>query len=119
MEKLKITEKDSLLKKMVSRELLKHCEKEPTFKEKILNEKKTLDKCVEYLYVCAKKEAGGQRVYGADDQTILSWAIHYFDEEELEQITPEPTRITKEVKKEVKRNDKSRTNQNQLSLFDF
>ena len=84
LEKLK-TENGSL--KLVADELIKQCEKEPAFIDKILNEKKTLNDCWEYVKSRAKKEAqDGCAVI--DNETVYGWAIHYFEEEELEDWKP-------------------------------
>lgn len=125
IKKLELKEKDkSTLRSHVVKKLLEHCEKEENFKEKILNEKKSLNECINYIIYLAKEEAKGENSTAIEDSTVYGWAIHYFDEEELEDFKKETTSARvetkeKEAKKEVKKDDKSRTNKGQLSLFDF
>lgn len=84
LEKLK-TEDASL--KLVADALIKQCEKEPAFVNKILNEKKTLNECWQYIKSQAKKQAK-DGCAAIDDATVFGWAIHYFDEETLEDWKP-------------------------------
>lgn len=82
LEKLKTEDKNIQL---VVDELIKQCEREEGFKDKVLNEKKSLKECWEYIRILARKEAI-DGVATIDNQTVYGWAIHYFDEEELEEL---------------------------------
>lgn len=79
MDKLKTEDKQL---KLVADRLIKQCETESIFVEKILNKNKSLKDCWEYIKSLARKEAkNGCAVI--DDETVYGWAIHYFDENEL------------------------------------
>lgn len=84
LEKLKTD--DEILQDIVD-ELIKQCEKEPAFADKILSEKKSLKECWEYIKSQARKKAVSNCAK-IDDTTVYGWAIHYFDEETLEDWKP-------------------------------
>lgn len=84
LEKLKTD--DEILQDIVD-ELIKQCEKEPAFADKILSEKKSLKECWEYIKSQARKKAVNNCAK-IDDTTVYGWAIHYFDEEVLEDWKP-------------------------------
>lgn len=82
IEKLKY-EENQMLRKHVVRNVLEQCEKEPAFIDKVLNDDKTLDDCIAYITNLARKEAT-EGCAAIEDNTVRGWAIHYFDEDELE-----------------------------------
>ncbi len=78
-EKLK-TENPTL--KIIGDYLQKRCEEEPSFKERILKENKTLSECFDYIKSEAQKKAGNGCAV-IEDQEVYGWAVHYFDEDDL------------------------------------
>lgn len=132
--------------KMIADYLIDFANKELSFKEKILNEKKTLDDCFEYIKSEARKLAENNSAM-VDDKTVFGWAVHYFDEDNLEwksvKANVKTTKKQKEVdledddedmseeiddyvaerkpkiKKVVKKPTKTKEESNQISLFDF
>lgn len=88
---------------------------------KINSGKKTLQSCFDYIRGEAKKQAKDGCAM-ISDAVVFGWAIHYFEEDEIEaevkvkaKATPEPKEIVKKTeKKQVKTVEK---NEEQLSLF--
>lgn len=89
--------------------------------EKINSGQKTLQSCFDYIRGEAKKQAKGGCAM-ISDAVVFGWAIHYFEEDEIEsevkvkaKATPEPKEIVKKTeKKQAKTVEK---NEEQLSLF--
>lgn len=79
-EKLKT---ENSVQKEIANYLISHCKKEPAFMDKIMNEKKSLNECFEYIKSEARKQAIGNAAV-IDRDTVFGWAVHYFDEENLE-----------------------------------
>lgn len=79
-EKLKT---DNQVEEAIANHLISFCEKEISFADKILNEKKSLAECMEYIKFEARKQAIGNAAV-IDRDTVFGWAVHYFDEEDLE-----------------------------------
>lgn len=107
LEKLKTEDKST---QRVVDYLVNHCEKEPSFKDKILNDKKSLSGCWEYIKSKARKDAVGVCAV-IDDNVVFGWALHYFDEEELDwkekpKETPKPKPKDKAKPKSKKEADK-------------
>lgn len=80
-EKLK-TDNETL--KLVVEHLEKHCELEPEFINKILNDKKSLDECWSYIVSEAAKLPRKDNATAVGKEVVYGWAVHYFDEENLE-----------------------------------
>lgn len=88
---------------------------------KINSGQKTLQSCFDYIRGEAKKQAQGGCAM-ISDAVVYGWAIHYFEEDEIEaevkvkaKATPEPKEIVKKTeKKQAKTVEK---NEEQLSLF--
>lgn len=88
---------------------------------KINQGNKTLQSCFSYIQSMAKKKAKNGCAM-IEDAVVFGWAIHYFEEDEIEaevkvkaKATPEPKEIVKKTeKKQAKTVEK---NEEQLSLF--
>lgn len=113
--------------------LIAFLEQEPSFVEKIMNEKKTLKEMRNYIYSEARKLASGNCA-AVEDTTVFGWAVHYFDEANLKvsgtvstKVTtskalknkskPEPAAVEKPVKKVEKKTRKQKTEM--MNIFDF
>jgi hypothetical protein len=123
-EKLKT--KDATLQ-VIADYLIEHCEKEAAFADKILNEKKNLNECMDYIMSEARKLAKNNRAC-VKREIVFGWAVHYFDEENLEWKKTSGTVSTSKTKKDkpkeqpkpkIKLNKKPQTGAQQLSLFEI
>ena len=95
-EKLKT---DNKTLKVIADHLIEHCVIEPEFKNKIMNDKKSLEECMQYIMSEAKKQSiNGSAMI--DNETVFGWAIHYFDEEEL-QFEKVQARVDKSTKSNI------------------
>lgn len=87
--------------------------------EKYLNEEKSLKQMVEFIKSNAKKQAQNG-IAMIEDETVYSWAIHYFDETnkdlELSKEDKQDT-VKEEIKKPIKKENKW-VAEGQLSLFE-
>ena len=87
--------------------------------DKYLNEEKTLKQMVEFIKNNAKKHAQNG-IAMIEDETVYSWAIHYFDETnkdlELSNENKQDT-VKEEIKKPIKKENKW-VAEGQLSLFE-
>lgn len=87
--------------------------------DKYLNEEKTLKQMVEFIKNNAKKHAQNG-IAMIEDETVYSWAIHYFDENnkdlELSKENKQDT-VKEEIKKPIKKENKW-VAEGQLSLFE-
>lgn len=87
--------------------------------DKYLNEEKSLKQMVEFIKNNAKKQAQNG-IAMIEDETVYSWAIHYFDEtnKDLEFAKEDKKDTSKEeVKKPTKKENKW-VAEGQLSLFE-
>ena len=129
LEKLKTNDE---FEQAIADAVVKQCEQIPAFIDKVLNEKKTLNECCEYIVAEAKKIAKNNKV-SVKDETVYGWALHYFEEENLkfekESSAPKVKKINKDktvvsdakVIKEVESTPKNNPVSNkpfQMSLFD-
>lgn len=122
-EKLKT---ENSVQKEIANYLISHCKKEPALMDKIMNEKKSLNECFEYIKSEAKKHAVGNAAV-IDRDTVFGWAVHYFDEDNLKfertsaDVNSIPIKKTQSRKKgnrfNVKKENKSLGEQ--LSLFEI
>ena len=85
-------------------------EQDAAFAERYKDEKKSLDKCIQYITSQAKKQAKGGCA-AIEDAVVYGWAVHYYQEDDLEidkvkakVVVPknkeEPKQVS--VKKEIK-----------------
>lgn len=94
--------------------------------EKYLNEEKSLKQMVEFIKNNAKKQAQNG-IAMIEDETVYSWAIHYFDEtNEKLGIDSNSEKVTKSDEEETgtkieltKKQKKEWVAEGQLSLFDL
>lgn len=107
---------------------------------KVLINKKTLDGFMDYATEEARKQAEkGARSACIEDSVVFGWAIHYFEEDSIEETLynedgteyskprPAPKKATntnkpKTTPKKEEQKPKSKTKdkfENQMSLFDF
>lgn len=114
LEKLKTEDKST---QRVVDYLVSHCEKVPSFKDKILNDKKSLSECWEYIKSKARKDAVGVCAV-IDDNVVFGWALHYFDEETLEDWKPKP-KETPKPKPKNKAKPKPKKEENKLAQISF
>lgn len=87
--------------------------------DKYLNEEKSLKQMVEFIKGEAEKQATNGMAM-IEDETVYSWAIHYFDETnkdlELSNENKQDT-VKEEIKKPIKKENKW-VAEGQLSLFE-
>lgn len=87
--------------------------------EKYLNEEKSLKQMVEFIKNNAKKQAQNG-IAMIEDETVYSWAIHYFDEtnKDLELSSDKQDTKKEEIKKPTVKKENKWIAEGQLSLFD-
>ena len=87
--------------------------------EKYLNEEKSLKQMVEFIKKNAKKQAQNG-IAMIEDETVYSWAIHYFDEtnKDLELSSDKQDTKKEEIKKPTVKKENKWIAEGQLSLFD-
>lgn len=90
---------------------------------KINSGQKTLQSCFDYIRGEAKKQAKGGCAM-ISDAVVFGWAIHYFEEDEIEaevkvktKATPEPKKIVKKTETQKKTAKTDEKKEEQLSLF--
>ena len=105
IDKLKYEENQTLIK-FVAEKVIEQCVNEPAFIDKVLNDDKTLDDCIAYITSLARKEAteGCARI---EDNTVRGWAIHYFDEAELEDWKSLSQKAKESKEREEQRNKRT------------
>lgn len=108
-------------------------QQEPSFAEKIVNDKKSLKEMRDYLYSEARKLASGNCA-AVEDKTVYGWAVHYFDEADLKvsgtvsaKVTTgkvaknkpkaEPMPVDKPIRKAEKKVKKQKPEM--MNIFDF
>lgn len=89
--------------------------------EKINNGNKTLAQCFAYIRGQAQKEAKNNCAM-IEDKVVYGWAVHFFEEDEIEAEVKVKAKATSEPKEIVKKTEKKQTktvekNEEQLSLF--
>lgn len=57
------------------------------FAETYKKANKSIKECCKYIYSQARKLAKGSNSVGIDDATVYGWAVHYYDEDDIVQIT--------------------------------
>lgn len=100
------------------------------FAETYRKANKSIEECIKYIYSQARKLANGGNAVGVDDATVYGWAVHYYDEDDInldkvkervEVVTPaaEPVRTEqpKPQPKPVQKRKRGEDNSLQLSLF--
>lgn len=100
------------------------------FAESYRKANKSIEECIKYIYSQARKLANGGNAVGVDDATVYGWAVHYYDEDDInldkvkervEVVTPaaEPVRTEqpKPQPKPVQKRKRGEDNSLQLSLF--
>lgn len=80
--------------------LIDFAKEDPKFIDKLLSEKKTIEECLSYINAKAKDQAEGN-VAMIEDKTVFGWAIHYFDEENLEDWKKVSAKVTTTKTKKV------------------
>lgn len=123
MEKIKekLKTEDGALK-LIAEHLIKHCEAEPIFKEKIMDENKSLEECFRYIKSEARKESKGNTAV-VEKEKVFGWAIHYFDEKDLKfdlqtaRVSTSNEKPKVQIKKPEKKEKKEKIVKEQLSLF--
>lgn len=88
---------------------------------KINNGNKTLAQCFAYIRGQAQKEAKNNCAM-IEDKVVYGWAVHFFEEDEIEAEVKVKAKATPEPKEIVKKTEKKQTktvekNEEQLSLF--
>lgn len=91
--------------------------------EKINSGNKTLEQCFVYIKNQAKKEAQSGCAM-IEDKVVYGWAVHFFEEDEIEaevkgkaKPIPEPKEIVKKTETQKKPIKTVEKNEEQLSLF--
>jgi acetyl-CoA carboxylase beta subunit len=62
----------------------KRASKDALFAKELEKKEKSLDKCCKYITEEARKQANGNNCVVIDDETVFGWAVHYYDEDNLE-----------------------------------
>lgn len=91
--------------------------------EKINSGEKTLKQCFAYVKDQAKKEAKSGCAM-VEDKVVYGWAVHFFEEDDIEvedkgktKPIPEPKEIVKKTETKKKPTKTVEKNEEQLSLF--
>lgn len=91
--------------------------------EKINNGSKTLEQCFAYIRKQAQQEAKNNCAM-IEDKVVYGWAVHFFEEDEIEaevkvktKATPEPKKIVKKTEMQKKTAKTDEKKEEQLSLF--
>lgn len=98
------------------------------FAETCKKANKSIKGCCKYIYAQAKNMAKGGKVIGIDDDTVFGWAVHYYDEDDIEtdevddksvEVSAPSETLSKPAnqEKKTKRDKKQKINNMQLSLF--
>lgn len=99
------------------------------FAETCKKANKSIKGCCKYIYSQAKNMAKGGKVVGIDDDTVFGWAVHYYDEDniEIDEVDDELVEVsapsedtsksTIHQERRPKRVKKEKINNMQLSLF--
>ena len=102
------------------------------FSENYKKANKSIKECCNYIYSQARKLANGSNSVGIDDATVYSWAVHYYDEDniEVEEVkeqvevatpvtAPAPSEKLVQQKLAKKKTKQELFDERQLSLFNF
>lgn len=102
------------------------------FAETYKKANKSIKECCKYIYSQARKMAKGSNSVGIDDATVFGWAVHYYDEDNIEvegvkeQVevvtpvtTPAPSEKSIQQKPAKKKTKQELFDERQLSLFNF
>ena len=91
--------------KRVARYLIDRIETDEILRNKLLETKKTINGCINYIFKEAKKQAVSQVAFVEDD-VVYGWAVHYFIEdsinEEPNENKPKKEPVKEKPKKEIK-----------------
>lgn len=92
-------------------------------KEKLDNDKKTLNEMFDYIVSEANKQKNGNCAC-VDDDTVYGWAVHYYDEDNIEfkkvgnvKVDSNNKKEEKPISKKVKKEKVKNELEGQLSLF--
>lgn len=92
-------------------------------KEKLDNDKKSLNEMFDYIVSEANKQRNGNCAC-VDDETVFGWAIHYYDEDNIEfkkignvKVSSDNKKEEKTISKKVKKGKVKNELEGQLSLF--
>ena len=87
------------LQEAVKRHLDKMAQEDFAFAERYKDEKKSLDKCIQYITSQAKKQAKNGCA-AIEDAVVYGWAVHYYQEENIEvEKAPKAKVVTPKVEK--------------------
>lgn len=102
------------------------------FAETYKKANKSIKECCKYIYSQARKLAKGSNSVGIDDATVYGWAVHYYDEDNIEVeevkeqvevatpvIAPAPSEKSVQQKPAKKKTKQELFDERQLSLFNF
>ena len=102
------------------------------FAETYKKANKSIKECCKYIYSQARKLAKGSNSVGIDDATVYDWAVHYYDEDniEVEEVkeqvevatpvtAPAPSEKSVQQKPAKKKTKQELFDERQLSLFNF
>lgn len=102
------------------------------FAETYKKANKSIKECCKYIYSQARKMAKGSNSVGIDDATVYGWAVHYYDEDniEVEEVkeqvevstpvtAPAPSEKSVQQKPARKKTKQELFDERQLSLFSF
>ena len=116
--------------------LIQFMKNEPSFAEKVMNEKKSMKEMLQYVMSEAKKQATGGAACLKDD-VVFGLAVHYFDEKDIKfkpvagavatsssnKTKPEPQPAKKKVQEDPKPvpqpKKKVKGEDMMMSIFDF
>ena len=69
-------------KEIIKRHLDKMAQQDFAFAERYKDEKKSLDKCIQYITSQAKKKTKSGGVW-LEDAVVFGWAVHYYMEDDV------------------------------------
>ena len=85
-------------KEIIKRHLDKMAQQDFAFAERYKDEKKSLDKCIQYITSQAKKQAKGNCA-AIEDAVVYGWAVHYYQEENIKVEEVKAKVVTPKVEK--------------------
>ena len=105
-------------KQTIKAHLDKMAQQDFSFAERYKDEKKSLDKCIQYIKSQAKKQAKSGCA-AIEDAVVYGWAVHYYQEDNIEVENVKAKVVTPKEVKPIKAlvRDKNDNKCKELDLF--
>ncbi len=99
--------KDQSFADPVIKHLLRRCEEEKGLSEDVLQKHKTWEKCFDYIYKQARKQASGNRA-AVRDEVVYEWAEDYYHKDDKAEEAEKARKAAEAKKKAAERAAKSK-----------